>query len=139
MPSRRFRMIISAWWLRTSSKFKRQEFEEIYRNIGSLETPNQVQIHPSAKYSECNEKCAHAKQKERLREQRVSTHLLIYSLFFKLSYGFGLDFELGLELTLGLELRLEFGLGLQSGVRARNTIVLFLRNVIAASASQIFQ
>ena len=42
---------------------------------------------------------------KRIKEQRVSAHLLIYSiLFFKLSLGFGLDFEFGLELTLGLEL-----------------------------------
>ena len=27
----RFTMIISAWWLRTSSKFSGQEFEQIYR------------------------------------------------------------------------------------------------------------
>ena len=50
---------------------------------------------------------------KRIREQRVSAHLLIYSfLFFKLSLGFGLDFEVGLGLTLGLDLGLEFGLGL---------------------------
>ena len=29
-------MIISAWWLRTSSKFSGQEFEEIHRNIGKI-------------------------------------------------------------------------------------------------------
>ena len=46
---------------------------------------------------------------KRIREQRVSAHLFIYSfLFFNLSLGFGLDFEFGLGLTLGLE----FGLGL---------------------------
>ena len=32
------------WWLRTSSKFSEQEFKEIYRNIGSLETFKQVRI-----------------------------------------------------------------------------------------------
>ena len=32
-------MIISAWWLRTSSKLSGQELEETYRNIESLETP----------------------------------------------------------------------------------------------------
>ena len=53
---------------------------------------------------------------KRIREQRVSTHLLIYSvLFFKLSLGFGLDFEFGLGLMLGLDLGLEFGLGLGLG------------------------
>ena len=47
---------------------------------------------------------------KRLREQRVSAHLIIYSfLFFKLSLGFGLGFEFGKELTLGLDLVLEFG------------------------------
>ena len=53
---------------------------------------------------------------KRIREQRVSTYLLIYSfLFFKLSLGFELDFEFGLRLTLGLDLGLEFGLGLGWG------------------------
>ena len=46
---RRFTMIISAWWLRTSSKFSGQEFEEIHRNIGSPETPKQVRIPPITK------------------------------------------------------------------------------------------
>ena len=41
---RRCMMIISSSWLRTSSKFSGQEFEEIHRNIGSLETPKQVRI-----------------------------------------------------------------------------------------------
>ena len=36
-------------WLRTSSKFSGQEFEEIHRNIGSLETSKQVRIPPSTK------------------------------------------------------------------------------------------
>ena len=36
---RRFTMIISAWWLRTSSIFSEQEFEEIHRNIESIKTP----------------------------------------------------------------------------------------------------
>ena len=40
---RRFTIIISAWCLRTSSKFSGQEFEEIHQYIGSLETPKQVQ------------------------------------------------------------------------------------------------
>ena len=48
---RRFTMIISAWWLLTSSKFSGQEFEEIHRNIGSSETPKQVRIPPITKYS----------------------------------------------------------------------------------------
>ena len=50
---RRFTMIISAWWLRTSSKFSGQEFEAIHslihRNIGSSETPKQVRIPPTTK------------------------------------------------------------------------------------------
>ena len=46
---RRFTMIISAWWLRTSSKFSGQEFEEIHRNIGSSETPKLVRIPPITK------------------------------------------------------------------------------------------
>ena len=37
-------MIISARWLRTSSKFEGQKFEEIQRNIESLETPQQLEI-----------------------------------------------------------------------------------------------
>ena len=37
-------MIISAWWLRASSKFGGQEFEEMHRNIRSLEAPKQVRI-----------------------------------------------------------------------------------------------
>ena len=54
---------------------------------------------------------------KRIREQRVSAHLLIYSFwFFKLLLGFGLDFEFGLGLTLGLDLGLEFGLGLGLGL-----------------------
>ena len=53
---------------------------------------------------------------QKIREQKVSAHLLIYSfLFFKLSLGFGLDFEFGLGLTLGLDLGLEFGLDLGLG------------------------
>ena len=36
---RSFTMIISAWWLQTSCKFTGQQFEEIVKNIGSLETP----------------------------------------------------------------------------------------------------
>ena len=46
---RRFTMIISARWFRTSSKFSGQEFEEIHRNIGSSETPKQVRIPPITK------------------------------------------------------------------------------------------
>ena len=46
---RRFTMIISATWLRTSSKFSGQQFEEIHRSIGSLETPKQVRIPPITK------------------------------------------------------------------------------------------
>ena len=36
---RRFLMIISAWWLQIARKFSGKEFEEIYKNIKSLETP----------------------------------------------------------------------------------------------------
>ena len=37
---------------------------------------------------------------KRIREQKVSTHLLIYTFsFFKLSLGFGLDFEFGLGIN----------------------------------------
>ena len=46
---KRFTMIISAWRLRTSSKFSRQAVEEIHRNIGSLEIPKQVRIPPNKK------------------------------------------------------------------------------------------
>ena len=54
---------------------------------------------------------------KRIREQRVSAHLLFYFfLFFKLWLGFGLDFEFGLALMLGLDIGLEFGLGLGSGL-----------------------
>ena len=53
---------------------------------------------------------------KRIREQRVSAYLLIYSFFFKLLLEFGLDFEFGLGLTLGLDLGLEFGLGLGLGL-----------------------
>ena len=57
---------------------------------------------------------------KRIREQRVSAHLLIYSfLFFKFTVGFGLDFELGLDLALGLDLGIEFGLGLGSELGLR--------------------
>ena len=42
-------MIIFAEWLLTSSKFIGQEFEEIHRKIGSLETPEQVRIPPTSK------------------------------------------------------------------------------------------
>ena len=35
------------WWLQTNSKFSRQELEEIYRNIESLETPKKVWIPPN--------------------------------------------------------------------------------------------
>ena len=47
--TRRFTMIICAWWLKTKSKFSRQEFE-IYRNIGTLQTRKQVQLLPMTKY-----------------------------------------------------------------------------------------
>ena len=46
---KRLTTIISAWWLRTSIKFNGQEFEEIRRSIGSMETFKQVRISPSTK------------------------------------------------------------------------------------------
>ena len=47
---------------------------------------------------------------KKIREQRVSAYLLIYSfVFFKSTLGFGLDFEFGLEFTLGLGLGLGLG------------------------------
>ena len=46
---KRFMVIISAWWLWTSSKVSGQEFEEIYRNIGSQEITKQVRIPSSTK------------------------------------------------------------------------------------------
>ena len=53
---------------------------------------------------------------KRIRDQRVSTQLLIYSfLFFKLTLEFGLDFKFGLGLTLGLEFGLGLGLRLELG------------------------
>ena len=75
---------------------------------------------------------------KRTRELKVSAHLLIYSfLFFKLLLGFGLDFKFGLGLRLGLDLEVEFelGLGLRLGLESD---FLFLRNVIAASAFNIW-
>ena len=46
---RRFMMIITAWWLWTSSNFSEWKLEEIHRNIGSLETSKQVRIPPTTK------------------------------------------------------------------------------------------
>ena len=46
---KRFTMIISAWWLRTSSKFSGKEFKEITGTFRSLETPQQVRIPPRTK------------------------------------------------------------------------------------------
>ena len=46
---RHLTIIFFAWWLRTSSKFSGQEFEEMYRNIVSLKTPKLVRIPPSTK------------------------------------------------------------------------------------------
>ena len=39
-----FTLNISAWCFRKNSKFSGQEFEEIHRNIGSLEAPKQIRI-----------------------------------------------------------------------------------------------
>ena len=47
--------LISAWWLRTRSKFSGQEN---HRNIGSLETPKQVRIPPEWKVSGSSNKLA---------------------------------------------------------------------------------
>ena len=44
-----FGYAFAAWWLRTSSKFGGKGFEEIHRNIESLETPKQVRIPPATK------------------------------------------------------------------------------------------
>ena len=67
---------------------------------------------------------------KRIKEQRVSAHLLLYSfLFFQLSLGFRLNFDFGLRLMLGLDLGLEFGLGLGLGLGLE-----WRRNVTAASA-----
>ena len=50
---------------------------------------------------------------KRIKEQRTSAHLFIYSfLFFKLLLEFGLNFEFGSGLTLGLEFGLDLDLGL---------------------------
>ena len=46
---RRFSMIISAWWLRTSSKFTREEVKTSTGKLGKWSTPKRVRIHP--KYS----------------------------------------------------------------------------------------
>ena len=46
---RRFAMIISDWWIQTSSNFSEQEFKSIHRNIKSLVSPKQVQIPLNAK------------------------------------------------------------------------------------------
>ena len=46
---RRFTLIICAWWLRTSSKFRGQKFEEIRWNMGSLKTYKLMRILPSTK------------------------------------------------------------------------------------------
>ena len=43
---RHIAIVIFVRWLRTSSKFSGKDFEEIRRNIGSLETAKQVQIPP---------------------------------------------------------------------------------------------
>ena len=39
-------MITSDWWLRTSSKFSVQEFEEIHGNIEFMKSLKQVRIPP---------------------------------------------------------------------------------------------
>ena len=46
---RRFTIIISAWWLRTSSKFTWEEVKTSTGKLGKRSTPKRVQIHP--KYS----------------------------------------------------------------------------------------
>ena len=54
-------MIISTWWLRTSSKFSEQECEEIYRNIEFLKTRKQARIPNQIKsfiiFAELRPKC----------------------------------------------------------------------------------
>ena len=47
--TRRFTMIVFAWWLCTRSKFSGREFEEIHKNIESLETPKHLRVSSSTK------------------------------------------------------------------------------------------
>ena len=54
---RRFTMIISAWWLRTSSIFSGQELEEIHRNMDHWKLLSRCGfLQPRSRH--CNEKCA---------------------------------------------------------------------------------
>ena len=46
---RRFTIIISAWWLRTSSKFTWEEIKTLTGKLGKWSTPKRVRIRP--KYS----------------------------------------------------------------------------------------
>ena len=55
---RHFTMIISAWWLRSSSKFSGQELEEINWYVGSMETLKNGCGFLMPRSSHCNEQCA---------------------------------------------------------------------------------
>ena len=70
---------------------------------------------------------------KRIREQKVSAYLLIYSfLFIELTLGFGLDFEFGLGLTF--KGRVKVWVRFRVGVRAGIVGFLFLHLVTVASA-----
>ena len=55
-PCSRFTILISAWWLRTSSKFSGKNSKKSTET--SLENCKQVPIPPSTKYNHCDEKSA---------------------------------------------------------------------------------
>ena len=55
-------MINSARWFRTSSKFSGQEFEEIFKNIRSLVTPEQMRIPLSMKQIMQRKMCGSSKK-----------------------------------------------------------------------------
>ena len=55
---RRFTMIISDWWIQTSSKFRGQKFEDALRNIVPPETPPSSSGFLQTRSSHRNEKCA---------------------------------------------------------------------------------
>ena len=58
---RRFTMIISAWCLRTSSKFSVQKFEEIHRNIISRGGVEDTRLEATAKAKDTKKSEAEAK------------------------------------------------------------------------------
>ena len=65
----------------------------------------------------------------------MSAHLLIYSLFFKLSLGLGLDLEFGYRVNINAKIRdrVRVWVGFSVEIRTNIAIFLFLRNVTAAS------